>query len=92
MNHFDQVFFAVRDREIEKIRKAFKESGLNEVDITKFIDSAKNLVHYSEHCAEMVRQEKLLESEVLIELKRAHPGFSEETYGLAFNLGFSRTR
>lgn len=92
MNHLDKAFFAVRDRETEKISKKFKESGLNEEEITKLFDSAKTLANYSEHCAEMVRQEKLLESEALIELKRAYPGFSPETYGLAFNLGFSRTR
>ena len=92
MNHLDEAFCAVRDRQIDQFREGFQVAGIKNEDVANTIDMAKNLVKYAEHCAEMVRQKKLEEPEALNELKRAHPGFSIETYGLALNLGFFRTR
>lgn len=92
MNHLDEAFCAVRDRQIDRFREHFQVAGIKNEEVAKLIDMAKNLVKYAEHCAEMVRQKKLEEPEALNELKNSYPGYSIETYGLALNLGFFRTR
>ena len=66
--------------------------GKNNEDICNFIETANNLVKYGEHCAEMVRQQKLEKPEAQKELKRAHPGLGEETDLLALKHGFLLTR
>lgn len=58
MNHLDEAFCAVRDRQIDQFREGFQVAGLKNEDVAKIIDVAKNLVKYAEHCAEMVRQKK----------------------------------
>ncbi|MBL0058528.1 MAG: hypothetical protein IPP35_05370 [Elusimicrobia bacterium] len=94
MNILDDAFCLVRDHTIEiaqeLLSKQRKDCGKAEIEYA--IGKAKALIDYAEHCAEMVRQKKLEEPEALKEIKRAHPGFTLETYGFALNNGFFLTR
>lgn len=94
MNIFDEAYLVTLDEVTDKanvlLAKAFPSASSDSV--ADAISKARALIKYAEHCAEMVRQEKLETPEALKEIKRAHPGFDEGTYTKALNNGFFLTR
>ncbi len=82
--------FVVTEISAKKLSRKFPHSSSHEIE--KAVEQARDLINYAEHCADMVRKEKLEEVEALKEIKRAHPGFSDDTYGFALNHGFFLTR
>ena len=94
MNLFDAAYLNLIDQEIDKAQKNISIEWPNsgEDEILNAIEKAKALIDYAEHCAEMTRKGKLEKIEAVKEIRRAHPGFSEETYGFAFNNGLFLTR
>lgn len=95
MNLFDEAYLITKQRVVAEISEKelalkFPRSPIQE--IANAVQKAGELISYAEHCADMVRKEKLEEYEAVKEIKRAHPGFSEETYRFALNHGFFLTR
>jgi hypothetical protein len=95
MNLFDEAYLITKQRVVaetseKELSLKFPQFPIQEIAIA--VQKARDLINYAEHCADMVRKEKLEENEALKEIKRAHPGFADETYGYALNHGFFLTR
>jgi len=95
MNLLDEAYLITKKFVVsEKSEKelSLKSPHSSPHEIVSAVQKARGLIDYAEHCADMVRKEKLEEDEAIKEIKRAHPGFSAETYGFALNHGFFLTR
>ncbi len=93
--HFDEAFLITKQRVVAEISEkelASKYPQFPNQEIASAVQRSRDLIAYAEHCADMVRKGRLEEGEAVKELKRAHPGFSDETYGYALNHGFFLTR